>query len=238
MTVRPVAEIFETLEYGPAPESATLAHEWLERHGRDFGLFIDNQWLPASGKSFETEDPATGKPLANIGNASREDVDRAVAAARQAFVTWSKTPGHVRARYLYALAREVQKNSRLFAVLESLDNGKPIRESRDIDIPLVARHFYHHAGWAQLMEKELPGYTAVAQPLGARADVGAGDADGDRVAALDAEHVREEAREARVDAGDDAEVAVRDERPGVAVRHHVLAVRLEELVEQGHRGRR
>jgi aldehyde dehydrogenase (NAD+) len=88
-------------------------------------------------------------------------VDAAVAAAREAFDGWSALPGHVRARYLYALARQVQRHSRLFAVLESLDNGKPIRESRDIDIPLVARHFYYHAGWAQLMTSEFPGYRSV-----------------------------------------------------------------------------
>src|SRR5258708_5394284 len=82
-------------------------------------------------------------------------------AARSAFEAWGKAPGHVRARYLYALARQVQKHSRLLAVLESMDNGKPIRETRDIDIPLVARHFYHHAGWAQLMSTEFPGYEPV-----------------------------------------------------------------------------
>ncbi len=157
-----VAEIFETLEYGPAPESATLANEWLDSHSRAFGLFIDGEWVKAtSGKSMQSTNPADGKPLATVADAANEDVDRAVAAARVAFQSWGKTPGHVRARYLYALARALQKHSRLFAVLESLDNGKPIRESRDIDIPLVARHFYHHAGWAQLMDKELPGYAPV-----------------------------------------------------------------------------
>ena len=88
-------------------------------------------------------------------------MDAAVAAARAAFESWGKTPGHVRARYLYAIARHIQKHSRLLAVLESLDNGKTIRETRDLDIPLVARHFYYHAGWAQLMAAELPGYEPV-----------------------------------------------------------------------------
>ena len=160
MNVRPIAEIFETLEYGPAPESATLANEWLDRHGRDFGLYIDGEWVRAE-KSFESLNPADGKPIARVADGSKADVDRAVAAARAAFQSWGKAPGHVRARYLYAIAREVQRHARLFAVLESMDNGKPIRESRDIDIPLVARHFYHHAGWAQLMETELPGYAPV-----------------------------------------------------------------------------
>src|SRR5207302_5960436 len=99
--------------------------------------------------------------LARVAQGSVEDVDAAVQAARAAFPAWSATPGHVRARYLYALARQIQKHSRLFAVLESLDNGKPIRESRDLDIPLVARHFAYHAGWAHLMAEELPSYGPV-----------------------------------------------------------------------------
>jgi aldehyde dehydrogenase (NAD+) len=151
-----VPEIFQTMAYGPAPESAGPANEWLDRHGRRFGLFIDGAWTAADGETFETLNPATGKPLARITQASPADVDRAVRAAGSAQRDWWALGGHARARYLYALARQIQKHSRLFAVLESLDNGKPIRESRDIDIPLVARHFYHHAGWAQLMEQELP----------------------------------------------------------------------------------
>jgi aldehyde dehydrogenase (NAD+) len=158
-----IAEIFETMEYGPAPESPKPAQEWLEAHGRRFGLFIDGAWRePAEGEYFETANPATGRELARVAQGSASDVDAAVAAARRAFEgEWGRASGHVRARYLYALARQLQKHSRLFAVLESLDNGKPIRESRDIDIPLVARHFYHHAGWAQLMETELPDQTAL-----------------------------------------------------------------------------
>ena len=105
--------------------------------------------------------PANRQPLAQVAHGSAADVDAAVAAAREAFEGWRATPGHVRARYLYALARQVQKHARLFAVLETLDNGKPIRESRDLDIPLVARHFAYHAGWAQLMADELPGYEPV-----------------------------------------------------------------------------
>src|SRR5207249_4991717 len=96
-----------------------------------------------------------GKQLTKVAAANGADVDVAVVAASTAYETWGKTPGHVRARYMYAIARLIQRHSRLFAVLESLDNGKPIRETRDIDIPLVARHFYHHAGWAQLMDTEL-----------------------------------------------------------------------------------
>lgn len=154
-----ITEIFETLEYGPAPESTGPARAWLDGHNRRFGHFIGGQWREgASGEWLTTSNPATNQPLAQVAQGSEADVDAAVQAARAAFAGWSALDGHARARYLYALARHVQKHSRLFAVLESLDNGKPIRESRDLDIPLVARHFYHHAGWAQLMDSELPGY--------------------------------------------------------------------------------
>ena len=151
-----VPEIFQTMAYGPAPEALGPVNEWLERHGRRFGLFIGGVWVPGEGQTFETLNPATGKPLARLAQASASEVDRAVRAARGAQPAWWALGGHGRARHLYAIARQIQKHSRLLAVLESLDNGKPIRESRDIDVPLVARHFYHHAGWAQLMEQELP----------------------------------------------------------------------------------
>src|SRR5215831_12727396 len=155
-------EIFETMEYGPAPEAAAPGLAWIKEHS-PFRLFINNQWVkPASGQYIDTINPATGKPLAKVSAAISTDVDAAVSTARKAFETWGKTPGHVRARYMYAIARHIQKHSRLLAVLESLDNGKPIRETRDIDIPLVARHFYYYAGWAQLMESQLPDY----QPVG------------------------------------------------------------------------
>ena len=152
-----IAEIFETMSYGPAPESARPANEWLRTHGPRLGLFIGGQWRdPETGDYFASVNPATGQPLIEVSQAGARDVDAAVAAARAALPAWSATPGHVRARYLYALARQTQKHARLLAVLETMDNGKPIRETRDIDIPLVARHFYHHAGWAQLMESEFP----------------------------------------------------------------------------------
>jgi aldehyde dehydrogenase (NAD+) len=155
-----IPEIFASMAYGPAPESAKPAEEWLEGHARTFGLFIKGAWTKP-GALFETVNPGTGKPLARVTQASRADVDRAVAAARAAQPGWWALGGHGRARHLYALARAVQRNARLLSVVESLDNGKPIRESRDIDIPLVARHFYHHAGWAQLMDRELPGMEPV-----------------------------------------------------------------------------
>ena len=98
-----------------------------------------------------------GEKLASTMQGEKEDIDNAVTAAREAFKSWSKLPGHVRARYLYSIARHVQKHARLIAVLESLDNGKPIRETRDADVQIVARHLYHHAGWAQLMDTEMKG---------------------------------------------------------------------------------
>ncbi|HTX76089.1 MAG TPA: aldehyde dehydrogenase family protein [Terracidiphilus sp.] len=156
-----IAEKFYTMEYGAAPEDPKEAIQWLERHHRRFDAFLDGAWVkPASGEYFETRDPSSGDTLAEVAVANAEDVDAAVAAARKALPAWQSLSGHQRARYLYALARQVQKHSRRLAVLETMDNGKPIRESRDIDIPLVARHFYHHAGWAQLLESEFPGYTS------------------------------------------------------------------------------
>jgi aldehyde dehydrogenase (NAD+) len=152
-----IAEKFVSMEYGPAPEDPKEASSWLERHGRKFGLFINGAWQePASGEYFDTLDPSNGEKLAVIAQGSAADIDAAVRAARAASPKWQALTPHVRARYLYALARLVQKHSRLLAVLETMDNGKPIRESRDIDIPLVARHFYHHAGWAQLIAQEFP----------------------------------------------------------------------------------
>ncbi len=156
-------ELMGTMEYGPAPESADQAHAWLDSHGRAFGHFIKGGWkISQRAKSFKTRNPATGQVLATISQGDRGDVDAAVKAARKAQKGWAGLGGHGRARHLYALARQVQKHARLLAVLETLDNGKPIRESRDIDVPLVARHFYHHAGWAQLMESEFPDHV----PLG------------------------------------------------------------------------
>ena len=153
-----VTDVFETMAYGPAPEAAGPALEWI-REREPFGHFIDGRWVPPS-EQFEIVNPATGRSLTSVGQGGEKEVDAAVAAARRALDGWRGAPGHLRARYLYALARAVQRNSRLFSVLESLDNGKPIRESRDIDIPLVARHFAYHAGWAQLREEVFAGFTA------------------------------------------------------------------------------
>ena len=157
-----VAEIFETMEYGPAPEGTGPALDWIKSHKGAFGLFIDGRWTKAkSGEAFETTSPSNGGTLARIAQGDAADIDAAVAAARAAQPGWAALGGHGRARHLYALARLIQKHSRLLAVLDTLDNGKPIRETRDIDVPLVARHFYHHAGWAQLMDSEFAGYGPV-----------------------------------------------------------------------------
>lgn len=156
-----VKEILETMDYGAAPESPQPALEWIAKHQADFGLFINGDLVkPKDRESIGSKNPATNEFLAAICQAEQADVDEAVNAARSAQPGWEKLGGGGRARFLYALARLVQKHSRLFAVLESLDNGKPIRESRDLDVPLVARHFYFHAGAAQLMEKEMPDQAA------------------------------------------------------------------------------
>ena len=157
-----IKKIFETMEYGPAPESATAAEAWLDQHGRKFGYFCNGKWEQPNSKTyFESTNPSNKKPLAQIAHANAKDVNKAVKAAKKAQTKWMAIGPHARARYLYAIARQIQKNARLFAVLESMDNGKSIRETRDIDIPLVARHFYHHAGWAQLMDTDLDKYDAV-----------------------------------------------------------------------------
>jgi aldehyde dehydrogenase (NAD+) len=148
------------MDYGPALETTKEAQAWLDGHERRFGLFIDNAWSDA-GETFATTNPADGVELAQVTQATNDDVERAVAAARRAQPGWVALGGHGRARIMYALSRLLQKHARLFAVLETLDNGKTIRETRDADLPLVARHFYHHAGWAQLQAEEFADYRAV-----------------------------------------------------------------------------
>jgi aldehyde dehydrogenase (NAD+) len=148
------------MDYGPAPESTKEANAWLDQHGRRFGLFIDGAWTEAA-TTFATNNPADASELAQVTQATADDVERAVQAARRAQPGWVALGGHGRAKIMYALARLLQKHSRLFAVLETLDNGKTIRETRDADLPLAARHFYHHAGWAQLQSEEFADYRAV-----------------------------------------------------------------------------
>ena len=149
-----VKEIFDTMDYGPAPESSKEALQWIADRGGIAGHFIGGKWGPLRD-DFPTNNPATGEKLAGVTKGTAEEIAAAVTAARKAQPAWAKS-GHKRARVLYAIARLMQKHSRLLAVMESLDNGKPIRESRDIDVPLAIRHFYHHAGFAQLMKSELP----------------------------------------------------------------------------------
>ncbi|MCC2971628.1 aldehyde dehydrogenase family protein [Massilia sp. IC2-476] len=148
------------MDYGPAPESTKEANAWLDQHGRRFGLFIDGAWTEAA-TTFATNNPADASELAQVTQATADDVERAVQAARRAQPGWVALGGHGRAKIMYSLARLLQKHSRLFAVLETLDNGKTIRETRDADLPLAARHFYHHAGWAQLQQEEFADYRAV-----------------------------------------------------------------------------
>jgi len=159
-----IAQLFEnpSLEYGPAPEDASVANAWLDAHNRDFGLFIGGRWVTPAGRSrYTARCPADNQKLAEICQGEAEDVDNAVNSAKGAYESWSKTPGHVRARIIYSIARHVQKHARLFAVIESLDNGKPIRETRDADVEIVARHLYHYAGWAELMDTELSGWKSL-----------------------------------------------------------------------------
>ncbi len=158
MSKTDIKPLFETMEYGPAPESRAPADDWLQSQKTSFDLFIGGQWVKGGGKPFYTYNPATGERLAKIATANAKDVDKAVRAAARAQKTWHGEGGPARAKVLYALARLIQKHARILAVLETLDNGKPIRESRDADIPLAARHFYYHAGWAQIFETELDGY--------------------------------------------------------------------------------
>lgn len=150
-----IKEIFESMDYGAAPENATDARAWIEARGGIAGNYVDGAWGPLRA-DMDVRNPATGERLAGLTISTKAEVEDAVAAARKAQSKWAARPGHERAKFLYAIARLVQKHARLLAVMESLDNGKPIREARDVDIPLVARHFYYHAGMAQLMDAELP----------------------------------------------------------------------------------
>jgi aldehyde dehydrogenase (NAD+) len=157
-----ILEKFNAMNYGPAPEARNEADAWLA--GRDFSkaLHIGGEWKPASsGKTFDVSEPSSTKLLAKVSDAGETDVDAAVTAAAKALPKWSAQSGYARAKVLYAIGRAMQRHQRLFAVLESIDNGKPIRESRDIDVPLAIRHFIHHAGWAQALDKEFPGHKPV-----------------------------------------------------------------------------
>jgi aldehyde dehydrogenase (NAD+) len=153
-------------EYAPAPESRDIVTLKPE-----YGLFTGGEFAePLSGEHFATINPATEEPLASVAAAGKADVDRAVASARAAYEqTWGRMPGTERAKYLYRIARAIQERAREFAVLESLDNGKPIKESRDVDVPLAAAHFFYHAGWAD----KLPyaGFGPRPRPIGVAGQV-------------------------------------------------------------------
>jgi aldehyde dehydrogenase (NAD+) len=149
-----VTEILATMDYGPAPETNGEVVKWLKARG-SFGHLIGGAFT-TPGKTFAVQNPATAEVLAHVSQGTAADVGAAVKAARAALPGWRRLSGHERAKWLYALARAVQKRERFLAVLETMDNGKPIRETRDIDVPLVARHFYHHAGWAEILADEFP----------------------------------------------------------------------------------
>jgi aldehyde dehydrogenase (NAD+) len=152
-------------DYAPAPESRSVVDI-----RSSYGLFIDGFVEPVDGRSFKTISPATEEVLAEVGEASTEDVDAAVKAARRAYSrTWSKMSGRERSKYIYRIARIIQERSRELAVLESLDNGKPIKESRDVDVPLVAAFFFYYAGWADKLE--YAGHGPDPQPLGVAGQV-------------------------------------------------------------------
>jgi aldehyde dehydrogenase (NAD+) len=152
-------------EYAPAPESAAIVDI-----RSSYGLFIDGAFVDGGGAAFKTVNPATEETLAEIAAASAADVDAAVRAARRAYETvWSVMPGRERAKYLYRIARIMAERSREFAVLETIDNGKPIRESRDVDLPLVSQWFFYYAGWADKLEHA--GYGTNPQPLGVAGQV-------------------------------------------------------------------
>eukprot|EP00936_MAST-01D_sp_MAST-1D-sp1_P002850 g2850.t1 len=151
------------MEYGPAPEADDGMKAWLQAHDHHFGFFINGEWHKPEGRSIaKSYAPATGDQICHITQANKADADAAVAAAHAAFPAWSGLSQHDRARHLYSIARHIQKHQRLLAVVESMDNGKTVRESRDADSALAIRHFYNCAGWAQVAHRELPN----TKPLG------------------------------------------------------------------------
>lgn len=156
-----IKDIMQTMEYGPAPESNSEVKAWLQAHSAGLGHYINGKFTAVEGTVIDVINPATDEIIAHVAKGTVDDVSAAIKAARAAFPKWSALPGHERAKYLYAIARHIQKRERFFSVLETMDNGKTIRETRDIDIPLVARHFYHHAGWAEILSDEFPNHTAV-----------------------------------------------------------------------------
>lgn len=162
MTKMTLTQEFEQLNYSQALESDSQAQEWLQKNQRRFGHYINGEFVSQTDAPvIDVYNPATSDLLAQIEVASSEQVDKAISCARKAQPSWWAIGGFGRAKILYALARNLQKYARLAAVLETLDNGKPIRESRDADIPLAIRHLYHHAGWAKLQDETFPNHGPV-----------------------------------------------------------------------------
>ncbi|MDX6579512.1 MAG: aldehyde dehydrogenase, partial [Gaiellales bacterium] len=154
-----------SFEYAPAPESRDIA-----RLRGSYGIYVNGEFREGAGDTVPTIDPSTGMPLADVSEAGLADVDAAVAAARYAYDSvWGRMPGRERAKYLFRIARAMQERARELAVLESLDNGKPIREARDVDIPLAAAHFFYYAGWADKLEHA--GYGPSPRPIGVAAQI-------------------------------------------------------------------
>ncbi|RDI33466.1 aldehyde dehydrogenase family protein [Lentzea flaviverrucosa] len=152
-------------EYAPAPESRDIANL-----KPSYKMFVDGKFVEGTGEPLKTINPATEEVLAEVSTASESDVDTAVKAARRAYDrVWSKMPGSERAKYIYRIARQIQERGRELAVLESLDNGKPIKESRDVDVPTAASHFFYHAGWADKLG--YAGYGPDPKPLGVAGQV-------------------------------------------------------------------
>ena len=164
LSSKSISDVLATMEYGPAPEDDSTMHSWLDAHQRTFGAFINGEWTTdlKAGTVHTATAPSTGEALCKVHEAGFADADAAIAAARAAQPKWAGLSGHARARHMYSIARHLQKHSRLLAVVEAMDNGKPIRETRDADVPLAVRHFYHHAGWSQVLDRELPEW----EPLG------------------------------------------------------------------------
>lgn len=155
---------FKNIKYGPAPEDDKDVLKWIKNLSSPNRIYINGKWtLSKSSKTLQAINPSTNSKLFKLVVSSKKDVDSAVIAANKAYPKWSKLSSYKRSQYLYALARLIQKHARFLSVLESIDNGKPIRETRDIDIPLVARHFYYHAGWAAKLKDSVKSLGVVGQ---------------------------------------------------------------------------
>ena len=161
MDTKRIKQFLKKLDYSPAPESDAKVREWLKNHNHRFDHYIGGGWQKPAGRTyFSVKSPATGEVLAECAYGLPDDVDTAMRAAREGYNRWYSINGYERSKILYAIARNIEKNSRLLAVLESLNNGKTIRETRDIDLPLVARHFHYYAGWARILHSEYPNRVA------------------------------------------------------------------------------